>query len=204
MYDPNSSASAMKCVIFFVLTLGVCGFVHGQAQAVIPDCSCLPPLQLEEGYRYIVNAWVKLPDAPAGTITYSGPMPNGPHPVRVEVSVGGSSFIALPVGYIIDGWQLMEGEFTVPVGDNTLELELTSEDVDAFFDDVRIFPAEGSLKSYVYDPASLRLCAELDERHFATLYEYDNEGRLVRVKKETERGRVTLRQTQYNTHHVEP
>ena len=36
--------------------------------------------------------------------------------------------------------------------------------------------------------AELSRVAELDERHFATFYEYDNEGRLVRVKKETERG----------------
>ena len=36
--------------------------------------------------------------------------------------------------------------------------------------------------------------AELDERNFATLYEYDEEGKLVRVKKETERGIMTIKE----------
>jgi hypothetical protein len=37
--------------------------------------------------------------------------------------------------------------------------------------------------------------AELDENGFATFYEYDDEGSLIRVKKETERGVVTLKET---------
>jgi YD repeat-containing protein len=57
----------------------------------------------------------------------------------------------------------------------------------------------------VYDPVNLRFTAELDERHFATFYEYDNEGRLVRVKKETERGVMTIQETRQNAaHHTMP
>jgi hypothetical protein len=36
--------------------------------------------------------------------------------------------------------------------------------------------------------------AELDENNFATFYEYDDEGSLVRVKKETERGIMTIKE----------
>ena len=48
------------------------------------------------------------------------------------------------------------------------------------------------MKSYVYDPISLKLTAVLDENNYATFYEYDQEGTLIRTKKETERGIVTI------------
>jgi hypothetical protein len=37
--------------------------------------------------------------------------------------------------------------------------------------------------------------AELDENNFATFYDYDNEGIPIRVRKETERGIMTLKET---------
>jgi hypothetical protein len=37
--------------------------------------------------------------------------------------------------------------------------------------------------------------AELDENNFATFYEYDDEGILIRVKKETEKGTMTIRES---------
>ena len=55
------------------------------------------------------------------------------------------------------------------------------------------------MKSYVYDPINMRLVAELDERNYATMYEYDEEGKLVRVKKETERGIMTIKENRNNT-----
>jgi len=36
--------------------------------------------------------------------------------------------------------------------------------------------------------------AQLDENNFATLFEYDDEGTPIRVKKETERGIMTLKE----------
>ena len=44
----------------------------------------------------------------------------------------------------------------------------------------------------MYDPISLKLTAVLDENNYATFYEYDQEGTLIRTKKETERGVVTI------------
>ena len=37
--------------------------------------------------------------------------------------------------------------------------------------------------------------AELDENNYSTFYEYDNEGGLIRVKKETEKGVYTIQET---------
>ena len=50
------------------------------------------------------------------------------------------------------------------------------------------------MSSYVYDPVDLQLMAKLDENNHATLYEYDQEGALARVKKETVEGIVTLKE----------
>jgi hypothetical protein len=41
--------------------------------------------------------------------------------------------------------------------------------------------------------------AELDERNYAKLYEYDEEGKLIRVKKETEKGIMTIQENRENS-----
>jgi len=43
------------------------------------------------------------------------------------------------------------------------------------------------------------LVGELDERNYATIYEYDLEGKLIRLKKETERGIMTIKENKNNT-----
>ena len=55
------------------------------------------------------------------------------------------------------------------------------------------------MKSFVYDPITLRLMAEMDERNYATFYEYDEEGALTRVKKETVRGVKTIQESRNNS-----
>lgn len=55
------------------------------------------------------------------------------------------------------------------------------------------------MKSYVYDPVNMRLVAELDERNYAIMYEYDEEGKLVRVKKETAKGIMTIKESRNNS-----
>ena len=102
-------------------------------------------------------------------------------------------------GEIIDGWQRIVGEFVVPnnVDDMTLDLinEYTANGKTVYFDDIRILPTKGNMKSFVYDQKTQRLMAELDENNYATFYEYDLEGGLVRIKKETEKGVFTIQET---------
>jgi hypothetical protein len=62
------------------------------------------------------------------------------------------------------------------------------------YDDLRIHPKRSNMKSFVYRPTNLKLMATLDENNYATFYEYDSEGKLIRIKKETERGIVTLKE----------
>ncbi|MFT3884718.1 MAG: hypothetical protein QM724_04600 [Flavobacteriales bacterium] len=156
---------------------------------------CLPPFSPLPGKEYVLNAWVKEADAPLGTTSYSNAS------ILVESPPGTVIGTVLPIGHVIDDWQLMEGTFQMPSTPAGMKVQLCCASGSAYFDDIRIFPYKGSMKSYVYDPENLRFVAELDERHFATLYEYDNEGKLVRTKKETERGVMTIQETRHNAPH---
>jgi hypothetical protein len=82
--------------------------------------------------------------------------------------------------------------FTVPANATNIRLVLNPVSGTAYFDDVRVQPYESQLKSFVYNSSNMFLMAELDENNYATFYEYDDEGTLIRLKKETERGIMTL------------
>lgn len=101
-----------------------------------------------------------------------------------------------PAGSIIDGWQRYEGSFTPPAGATTMTLNLVNSSTQpVYFDDIRIHPFNANMKSYVYDPISLRIKAELDANNYATFYEYDEEGQLIRTKVETREGIKTVSET---------
>ncbi len=99
---------------------------------------------------------------------------------------------------IIDGWQKRDYKFTLDAGmAGAVEFQIVNNlnsGNNIHIDDVRVLPFDGSMKSYVYHPYSYRLVAELDDNNFATFYEYDEEGSLIRVKKETERGIKTIQE----------
>jgi hypothetical protein len=161
-----------------------------------PCDGCLPSFSPLPNERYVASAWVK-EDVPLGVTHYDNVK------LRVEAPPGTViTEFTVPAGApMVEGWQLIEGEFLMPATPAAFQLTLVCSSGTAYFDDVRVFPADGSMKCYVYDPQNLRFMAELDERHFATFYEYDYEGRLVRVKKETERGVKTLKETRLNAPH---
>lgn len=139
------------------------------------------------GEKYVLSAWVKEDASPADIQSYVNAYIEilftgaGPNPSAVYAS-----------GKIIDGWQRIYLEFTIPSDADLITIKLATGSGTAFFDDIRIYPLNASIKSYVYDPISLKLVAELDENNYATFYEYDQEGTLIRTKKETERGVVTI------------
>lgn len=102
-----------------------------------------------------------------------------------------------PAGPVIEGWQRYESVFTAPATATTMNMIFrnTNRWGMIYFDDVRIHPFNANMKSYVYDPRTLRLSAELDENNYATFYNYDEEGQLVRVKQETMQGIKTIKET---------
>ena len=118
------------------------------------------------------------------------------------ISFGATSTlqIAEPTGEIIDGWQRIVFDLPIPENAEYFKLRLNAHpDYDTYFDDIRIHPFNGSMKSYVYDGETFWLTSELDDNNYATFYEYDEEGGLVRIKKETARGIVTIQETRSNT-----
>jgi len=157
---------------------------------------CIGSFSPVPGKKYVISAWVKEANAKPATTGYQNPVAL----IQFENHRGNiqktEPFSAK--GQIMDGWQRLEEEFVIPDQTMKIKLELSCKSGECYFDDVRIFPAEGTMKSFVYDPLTLRLMAELDERNYATFFEYDEEGELVRLKKETEKGIMTLQEYRKN------
>jgi hypothetical protein len=178
---------------------------------IVTDGSYKP----EYNKKYVISAWVKetiegqlqMARYSNSAIKISTSNEGG------RISLGGATLpntigTFYPKGEIIEGWQRIEGVFELesPIdvsASNAIVIELMnlSNAVEAggnvmvYFDDVRVFPFHGNMKSFVYDPVTKKLMAELDENNYATFYEYDKEGGLVRVKKETEKGVYTIQET---------
>lgn len=156
----------------------------------LPCENCIGSFAPEPGRKYIISMWVKEEGAALTKTSYDYP--------EVYLEFGGTATVLgafTASGQIIDGWQRIEQEFTVPSGATSIKIRLECSSDDCYFDDIRIHPFDGSMKTYVFDPVNLRLVAELDERNYATIYEYDEEGKLIRVKKETERGVMTIQES---------
>jgi hypothetical protein len=101
-----------------------------------------------------------------------------------------------PKGVIVEGWQRYEDTLYIPANAKSISLTLRATGSSAvYFDDIRFHPFNANMKSFVYHPVNLRLMAEMDENNYATFYEYDDDGTLIRVKKETERGIKTIKET---------
>ena len=114
--------------------------------------------------------------------------------VRIGVSATGAPPVTLTWKATVEKWKLLEGTIdlsSAPAG--PIDIFLTGGGI--LVDDLRIHPYDAHMKTYAYDEKTLRLMAELDENNFATFYEYDDEGSLNRVKKETERGIKTIKET---------
>lgn len=145
---------------------------------------------LKPSSRYMVSAWIK----DEGGNVQTGPAQD-PSKAAIDVLITGQVFSTVKAGPAVDGWRKVETVFLLPATATTCTIRLRSGTGTAYFDDVRIHSFDAVVKTYAYDTHSMRLWAELDENNFASFYEYDDEGRLTRVKKETEKGILTLRES---------
>ncbi|MHB8205939.1 hypothetical protein [Mucilaginibacter sp.] len=140
------------------------------------------------GKKYILDAWIK-DNNPTTKST----------PFSISINIGGAS--SVNVSYtcraIVENWKLIEAtiDLTNATNGNALNITLVPGMSGMLIDDIRIHPYDANMKTYVYDDQSMHLMAEIDENSFATFYEYDDEGLLIRVKKETERGVMTIKET---------
>jgi hypothetical protein len=146
-------------------------------------------LNLIKDSLYVFSCWVRKPDC----VTQEN---NG----NTYQFLGTSSpLITADKEPKVDCWQRIEVKFSMNIVGNNRQLRLKMTTPSSFFyvDDIRIMPAKAVLKSYVYD-RKYRLIAELDENNYATFYNYDEEGILIQIKKETEKGIQTLQTTRQN------
>ena len=141
----------------------------------------------------VVSAWMKMDGEDCNTA------PVLTDALKAGFKQGGTSlgeFYLEKTGVRIEGWQRYEKIVTVPATATEMYLSLKgTQGKTIYVDDIRMQPFNSSVKSFAYDAVSLRLMAELDENNYATFYEYDNDGTLIRVKKETERGIQTIKET---------
>ena len=105
-------------------------------------------------------------------------------------------------------WSLYEADFdnwgsSLPTGLTDVTVTLQSGEL-ALIDDIRFHPAEATATTFVYSNTDFRPVAQFDDQHFALLYQYNDEGKLVRKLVETERGVKTIQETQYNIKKYEP
>ncbi len=152
--------------------------------------------------KYILSYWVKekvIGSEATNILDYTNS--------SVNLFIGGTGSVAsssVKKSEIIDGWQRFEQEFTISSGaTGKIYFSLVNSSINnsgvSYFDDIRIHPFNSNMKSFVYDPVTLKYVAELDANNFATFYEYDEEGSLIRVKKETEKGIMTIQETKNHT-----
>jgi hypothetical protein len=155
---------------------------------------------LIQNKKMVLGFWMK-PGAEDCVDAYYPNVMNSP---SIIFSAGGNDitntagiYNAKKLGNRIEGWQRYELVFTVPANATGMRIQLPSMSAAyaTYYDDVRVHPYNSNIKSFVYNDVNLRLMAELDENNYASMYEYDDDGTLIRVKKETEKGIMTISET---------
>ena len=196
----NFSASTQGTLALQVTSNGCKAGVNFAINLNVENClanscnDCPSRFSPTPGEKYVVSGWVSAASQIGVKDSFEG--------VSIQLSfdlIGGGDPMVVecyPDGNIIDGWQRISKNFVIPQNAEKMRIALKNESSDnrVYFDDIRFHPFNASVKSYVYDPKTLRLAAELDDENYATFYEYDEEGALVRIKKETERGVMTIRE----------
>ncbi|MBX7227973.1 MAG: hypothetical protein K1X55_18210, partial [Chitinophagales bacterium] len=152
-------------------------------------CDCLNEFNPQPG-KYVFSGWIKEENDPLQHDYLDG---------KYIIRVDGNVYEFKAKGPIIEGWQRVHGEFVIPEGSRKIYIGLSASPSEITgFDDIRIHPFNASFKSFVYDDITLRFTYELDENNYFTKYEYDASGKLERVKKETERGVMTVQESRFS------
>ncbi len=149
-------------------------------------------VRLDSGKVYMISAWVSVKNLAVSTPKLADNLGIDVF-VKDNKNVLLSTTSLLPSGSIIEGWQQVKGTFVCP--DHNLHIDLKfkpGSTLTAWYDDLRMHPNLGNMRSYVYNLNDYRLQAILDEENFASFFYYDTEGNLYLTKKETDEGVKTL------------
>lgn len=151
---------------------------------------CIGTFRPTKGKKYIISAWVR---ETGNDLAYTFTDPS--------ITIGGTIFKTS--GNIIDGWQRIYGEFMVPANASSLDLSFSKGNNTTYLDDIRIYPADGKMTTYVYDRNTLKLTFTCDENNYFTKYNYDGENNLQSINKETEQGVQTIKEGRSSTHKIQ-
>ncbi|NCA84330.1 MAG: hypothetical protein EOM83_02005 [Clostridia bacterium] len=159
-----------------------------KAPVATNDTACIGgwyPYHTQSDITYLFSCWVKV-DKPKPVLNCSD--------ASVVISSAGQTLTLLADGPVIEGWQRVMGTFVVASRNLNITISLEKGTANTYFDDVRIIPFDANMTAYVYDDMNLRLTYILDENNYFTRYEYNNQGELIRIKKETEEGILTIQE----------
>ncbi|HMC99187.1 MAG TPA: hypothetical protein VKH37_03510, partial [Ferruginibacter sp.] len=168
---------------------------NSQHEMVLKEGGLLSDFRPVTGKKYVVSGWIKGDVAPES---------DADNTAKAKIIVQGRSgstvmytAIAVKAGPKVEGWTRVMTTFELPTDQSidNISILLSPGSSTSYFDDIRIHPYDGNMKSFAYDYRTSRLMAILDENNYATFFEYDDEGQLLRNKKETEKGIVTLKET---------
>lgn len=117
---------------------------------------------------------------------------------QIEVA---ERFIPISFSAEVEGWYRYE--IVLPANEGAigeyLNIRASSTNGDNFhIDDVKIAPYQSKSKLFVYNYKTYQLIANFDEQHFATIYQYTPDGKLVRKRKETLKGIKTIEEQHLN------
>jgi hypothetical protein len=158
-----------------------------------------PVFSPDEEEAMLISVWIKSDRFNVSGTPY---FKNSPEYTGVFVEVIDESCTPVNVtelsrSPLIEGWQRLEVEFNGP--GTAFEIRIKNgTGVTAYVDDFRIYPKDAQMRSFVYDPVSLRLVAEGDENNFMKFYQYSQDGQLSGVKVETEKGILTVQDAKEN------
>jgi hypothetical protein len=149
--------------------------------------------------KYLISAWVhKGNNADFSTFSLT----------VTATNASGSNVYTMPAitsssnAYEIEGWRKIEFEFNLNIQPQKIMVKFQNasggDSYHMYLDDFRFMPIDATMKSFVYDKTYNRVMAELDENNYATFHEYDKEGNLIRLKKESVRGLYTTAEFRNN------
>lgn len=149
--------------------------------------------------KYIISGWIKDGLNTDYQITSSPRMDastkNVTYQTTASLTANGINCLSnIQLSPFVEGWQRFQAELTVFSGMTSIDIVFNGGKYGAYLDDLRIYPKDAVMKTYVYHPDVMRLAAQLDENNYATFYDYDFEGNLVRIRKETEKGIMTIQE----------
>jgi len=152
-----------------------------------------PVFSMPAGQPMLFSAWVR--DGQAATATGVTDTAVTYYNSVVRIYDGSQYHDLSPQGPIIEGWQRYEGSFT-PATAGTASIGFLNNGPNTLYiDDIRLHPFNASMASYVYDQVNQRMVAKLDANNYATFYEFDEDGTLIRTKTETQKGIKTINET---------